>query len=80
MRVCLKFIGNLAALLGSEVCVELSKCTTVGDVMWSLIRGRDAPITPDQLTYISASGGSLDLNDDICRYSEIYVVKALQGG
>ncbi len=79
MRVCIKFLGNLAELLGSEVCLELSRCSSIAEVMWSLIKEKNVPVVPEHLIFLSG-GKSVSPEDSICRFNELYVIRTLQGG
>jgi len=80
MRVCLKFLGNLAALLGGSVCIEVNECIAIKDVVGMVIRERDIPLTPEYLTFISPNGDPVSGNDDVCKYPEVYILRVIQGG
>jgi hypothetical protein len=79
MIVCIKFLGNLAELLGSEACLELNNCPSIAEVMWSLIKDKNVPVVPEHLIFLSG-GKSVSPEDSVCRFNELYVIRTLQGG
>lgn len=80
MEVCINFLGNLSSFFGNKICLDLSSCPTIKEVMSKLINEYKAPITTEHIIYIGNNGTTLSGEESICKFNMIYVLRALQGG
>lgn len=80
MKVCLKFVGNLASFLGNELCLDINKCTSIKELINNLIVENDLPLTIEHLAFIDSNGVAVSSDADICNFKDIYVIRVVQGG
>lgn len=80
MSICFYFLGNLSNFLGEKMCFSKDSCRPIRDIVTELIRKYSVPVEPGFLIYISENGLTIRGEEDICKFSSIYVLKAVQGG
>lgn len=80
MEICLHFLGNLSSFFSNKLCLNISSCPTIREVVEELIRKYEAPLTPEHLIYVSDDGTTLSGEENICRFNRVYIARALQGG
>ncbi|PUA33670.1 MAG: hypothetical protein B7O98_04460 [Zestosphaera tikiterensis] len=77
---CLKFRGNLAAVLGEKYCLQLSECLPIHAVVDKVLRSFNIPTNLEDITLVTSDGRLVDESKNVCEVSEVFVVKVYRGG
>lgn len=78
--LCLHFLGNLAASLGSVLCFEVEKCVDLRLFLEELLKLKKEALSAEELLITLPSGAPVPAGSTICDVSEVYVLRLVRGG